>query len=81
MKKGYIVLSSEALIFTPKRGKSISVLITEIEKVEGFSRRGYNMLGIQTISGKLLTFWSANMVMGQYYGGKTSELQALLTQI
>ncbi len=81
MKKGYIVLSSEALVFSPKRGKSKAILIPEIENVEGFSRRGYNMLGIQTIYGNLFTYWSANMVLGNYYGGKTSELQALLTQV
>ncbi len=80
LKRGYIVLSSEVLVFTPKRGKSISILIPDITKIESFSRRGYNMLGVQTTSGKFLTYWVANMIMGNYLGGKTSKLQALLTQ-
>ncbi|HDZ17104.1 hypothetical protein LCGC14_1325740 [marine sediment metagenome] len=83
MKKGFIILTYGNLSFVPKRGGKIyfSIPISEIAEISRFSRRLYTLIQVTSKVGKNYTFWAANMVLGQYLGGKTNELFSLLIEI
>ncbi|KKN17464.1 hypothetical protein LCGC14_0965510, partial [marine sediment metagenome] len=64
-----------------KRSGVFKIPMTEIVKIKKFTRRMYTFIKVDSKAGKSYTFWSANMVLGQYLGGKTNELYSLLIQL